>query len=170
MAAVTRWQAVGGANRLDEWPQARYPAVVTGHQVVQLAAGGRRLVFEAGGPPWHRRHQRLNDLIVDGGQDVPRPREESHDGSEAMSDGVGCRGSQREALPRAGQSIVAPRLHPLAAQRPELIRKMLFDQWDLGLDGEHDVAQPGSGTAVRRHAGKDPGAPLLIHKAPRAVE
>src|SRR5213594_3054689 len=100
----------------------------------------------------------------------PGAREESHDGRETVRDGVRPRGSERDRLPRAGKAIEPPRLDPPPAECPELIRKMLLDQRNLGLHGEHDVTQARLGTAVRRDSGENPGAALLIHQSARAVD
>src|SRR2546426_11448140 len=47
---------------------------------------------------------------------------------------------------------------------------MLLQKWDLGLHREHDVGEARRRTAIRCDTREDPGAPLLIHEAARAVE
>ena len=170
MAAQARGQTAGGADGLDQGPQVGDQAVVPGDQLVQLTAGRRVLVLEARGPSRSRLHQRLHDLVVDGGQRVASSGEEPHDGREPVLDGIRARRPQHERLPRAGQAIEPPRLHPPSAQRPQLVRQMLFDEGNLRLHGEDGIAQAGVGAAVRRYTGENPGAALLIHESARAVD
>ena len=47
---------------------------------------------------------------------------------------------------------------------------MLFEEWNLGLHGKYHIGQARRDAAVRRDAGENPGAALLIHQAARAVE
>ena len=47
---------------------------------------------------------------------------------------------------------------------------MLFEKWDLGLNGERDIRESRRCSTVRRHTGEHPGAALLVHQAARAVD
>ena len=143
---------------------------MTRHQLIKLAAGRRILVLEAHGPLWHRLAQLSDDLIVNGRERFARAGKESHYRRKAMVERLGARRSHREWLDCARQPIVATSLQSLPANRPELVRKMLLEERDLGLHGEDDVRQARLDAAIRRDAREHPGAALLVHQAARAVE
>src|SRR2546427_11639539 len=103
-----------------------YKAVVTRHQLVQLATGARILVLEARRAFGRGLRQRLNDFVVDRRQDLARPWKEAHDSRKAVRNSARGRASQRERFARPRQADAAAGIPSCAAPRPELVRKMPF--------------------------------------------
>src|SRR5215218_9618190 len=78
--------------------------------------------------------------------------------------------SAHERLGAPREAIDSPRLDALASHGPQLIAQMLFDERNLRLHREDDVAQPGLRAAIRRETGEDPRRSLLVHQAARPVD
>ena len=58
----------------------------------------------------------------------------------------------------------------MTAERPHLVAQVLLEERDLGLHGEHDVAQRSLRFTMRRDPCENPSAALLVHEAARAVD
>ena len=70
----------------------------------------------------------------------------------------------------AGESIIADAADAVAANGPELVAKVLFDERDFSLDSDFNIGQRGFLAEVRRNAGEDPTGAFLIHEAAGAVD
>ena len=87
-----------------------------------------------------------------------------------MRDGRRLRRPQREGRARARHQIEPLGARAFARHRPQRVGEVLLDQRDLGLHGDADVRQRLAAAAVGRDPGQDPGGPLLVHEAARAVD
>src|SRR5690348_6285246 len=97
--AAEAWCAAAFAQQwLHEWAQIGDPAIVSHHQLVELASGGDVLVLEGECAAGLRlAEQALRERVVDGGEHIAGAGKESGERAIALFDG---RGSRRPWLER----------------------------------------------------------------------
>jgi hypothetical protein len=55
-------------------------------------------------------------------------------------------------------------------RRPQLIRQVLLQEWDLRLHREHEIGQARCRSEIRSDARQHPRASLLVHEPARAID
>src|SRR5687768_6404482 len=86
------------------------------------------------GLSWLNRPQcALHNFLVNGRQFVTCPGKETRDHGNAMPDGRRSRGSQRQRLTFAGETVESFSLRSRPTHGPECIAQMLFDEWYFSL-------------------------------------
>src|SRR5215471_19288623 len=99
------------------------------HQLVKLPTGRGVLVFETVGFPGQRRAQRAkDDLFINRGQFFPRAGKETGDLGKAMRDTPGGRWLYAEFNGLIVWPIKTLSSRSLAANCPQAIAQMLFDE------------------------------------------
>ena len=136
-------------------------AVVSRHQLVQLAAGREVLILEARRLARHRRAEHLgHDLVVDRGEHVARAGKEAAHRRESVRDRVGARGAASVVSMRPVRRSMRVRLRRPRRARPRADRTGAASRSGISVCtastmSRSRVSAPRFGaTPVRIHAGR----------------
>src|SRR5688500_9196528 len=136
MAARAEWLARAQQLSPEQRAKIGHEAIVSDHQLVELPAGRRILIFEALRLARHgRAEQLLHQLVVEAREFAATAREKTNHRRIAVIDVGGPRRTEWERRAGAALEVDALGARALSAHGPELVGEPLLRAGDLGLHG-----------------------------------